>query len=146
MWEVQLEIANNMYVILGSTPWYRLQLDNTVPDIDIHIDNGGDCKGFDKTDTILGHFVARDLHFGGFSLATLPNTPAIPSNQPSTTWTSTSQTTAAGAAWSLDLNSPVAMKPCGYVVQLWAYDRTIIGSQSSSHNYNHIETGFYILP
>jgi len=38
------------------------------------------------------------------------------------------------------------MKPCGYVVQLVAYDRAIIGSQSGSHNGNHIETGFYILP
>jgi len=147
MWEVQLEIADNMYGILGITPWYRIQLRNTAPKVDLHIDNGGDCKGFDKIDTILGHFVARDLYFGGFSLATLPNTVAIPSNQPTTVWTSTSQTPGApGAAWELNLHSPVAMKPCGYVVQLVASDRAIVGSQSGGHNWNHIETGFYILP
>ncbi len=147
LWEVQLQIANAAYAILGSTPWYRMQLDNTVPEVDIHIDNGGDCKGFDKADTILGHFVARDAHFGGFSLATLPNTVAIPSNQPTTLWSTTSQTPVApGAAWELNLHSPTAMKPCGYVVQLVAYDRTIVGSQSNSHNGKHIETGFYILP
>lgn len=148
LWEIRLEIANNAYAILGATPWYRLQLDNTAPDIDIHIDNGGDCKGFGKNDVIQGHFVARDAHFGGFSLATLPNTPAIPSNQPVTAWPATSQTPVApGASWSLDLNGPpVAMKPCGYVVQLVAYDRTIVGSQSGGHNGKHTETGFYILP
>jgi hypothetical protein len=147
LWEVQLDIANSMYAILDSTPWYRIQLDNTAPGVDIHIDNGGDCNGFDKTDTIDGHFVARDLYFGGFSLGTLPNTVAIPSNQPSTAWTASNQTPVApGAAWELNLHSPIAMKPCGYVVQLVAYDRAIIGSQSGSHNGNHIETGFYILP
>ena len=147
LWQVQLDIANAAYTILGSTPWYRIQLDNTEPDVDIHIDNGGDCNGFDKTDTIKGHFVARDLHFGGFSMGTLPNTVAIPSNQPTPLWAATNQTPVApGAVWELNLHSPVAMKPCGYVVQLVAYDRTIVGSQSGSHNSNHIETGFYILP
>ena len=147
LWEIQLEIANSAYVIFDHTPWYRLLLDNTKPDVDLHIDNGGDCKGFIATDTIQGHFVARDPHFGGFSLATLPNTSAIPSNQPTTAWASTDQTPLApGAAWSLDLNSPVAMHPCGYVVQLVAYDRTIVGSQSGGHNWDHIETGFYIKP
>ena len=147
LWEVQLELADSAFNHLGETPWYKLQLDNTEPDVDIHIDNGGDCNGFDKTDTINGHFVARDLYFGGFGLATLPNTLAIPSNQPTTLASFTSQTPLApGAAWELNLHSPTAMKPCGYVVQLVAYDRTIVGSQSGSHNGKHIETGFYILP
>jgi len=29
-------------------------------------------------------------------------------------------------------------------IDVW--DRTIVGSQSNSHNYDYTETGFYILP
>lgn len=146
-WEVSLDIANGAHVVLGSTPWYHLQLDNTAPTVDIHIDNGGDCKGFNKGATLNGHFVARDLHFGAFGLSTHPNTVAIPSNQPTTPTPYTNQTgLVPGDAWSLDLNSPVKMKPCGYVVRVDAWDLTIVGSQSGSHNYNYTETGFYILP
>ncbi len=133
--------------MLGSTPWYRLQLDNTAPTVDLHIDSGGDCKGFVKTDVLNGHFVARDLHFGAFSLSTHPNTVAIPSNQPTTATSATTQTAVApGDPWSLDLANPIKMKPCGYVVRVDAWDLTIVGSQSSSHNWNYSETGFYILP
>jgi hypothetical protein len=146
MWEVQLEIADLAYTVLGSTPWYKLQIDNTAPVVDLHIDNGGDCKGFDKGDVIEGTFVARDPYFGGFGLSTLPNTIAIPSNQPTTAWSSTTQTPLAGAAWELNLGAPVSMKPCGYVVHLVAYDRTIVGSQSGGHNHKSTDTGFYILP
>ncbi len=147
LWEVQLELATPAYVILGTTPWLRLQLDNTAPDIALHIDNGGDCKGFDKGDVIQGHFVARDIHFGGFGLSTLPNTVAIPSNQPTTAWPGTVQTPPApGAAWQLDLGAPVSMKPCGYVVHLSVYDRTIRGSAFGPGNHASTDTGFYILP
>jgi hypothetical protein len=146
-WEVSLDIANGAYAILGSTPWYRVLLDNTAPAVDLHIDNGGDCKGFAKGDTLNGHFVARDIHFGAFSLSTHPNTVAIPSNQPTTPTLYTNQTALApGDGWSLDLGNPVKMKPCGYVVRVDVWDRTIVGSQSGGHNYDYTETGFYILP
>jgi hypothetical protein len=146
-WEVSLDIANGVYTVLGSTPWYRLQLDNSAPTVDLHIDSGGDCKGFAKNDVLHGHFVARDLHFGGFGLSTHPNTAAIPSNQPTTPTPNTTQTAVApGDPWSLDLGNPVKMKSCGYVVRVDVWDRTIVGSQSNSHNYDYTETGFYILP
>ena len=147
LWEVSLDLADMAYNVLDSTPWYRMQLDNTAPEVDIHIDNGGDCKGFGKADVLHGHFVARDLHFGAFALSTHPNTAAIPSNQPATPTSSTDATVVSpGDAWTLDLASPIKMKPCGYVVRVQAWDRTIVGSQSGGHNYNATETGFYILP
>jgi hypothetical protein len=145
-WEVSLDIAYGAYAILGSTPWYNLQLDNTAPVVDLHIDSGGDCKGFSKGDVLHGHFVATDLHFGGFSMSTLPNTVAIPSNQPSPGSGTTETPAAPGDAWSLNLGNPVVMKSCGYVVRIDVSDRTIVGSQSGGHNRNHTETGFYILP
>jgi hypothetical protein len=38
------------------------------------------------------------------------------------------------------------MKPCGYVVHLSVYDRTIRGSASGPGNHAGTDTGFYILP
>jgi len=34
------------------------------------------------------------------------------------------------------------MKPCGYVILLQVWDRTIVGSSYSSHNYNFTDVGF----
>lgn len=48
----------------------------------------------------------------------------------------------AGYAWSLDTGSPIAMKPCGYVVRLDVADRSIANSLPGEHNENNIEVGF----
>jgi hypothetical protein len=42
----------------------------------------------------------------------------------------------------LDTAKPVAMKPCGYVVRLDVWDRTIVNSLPGEHNANNIEVGF----
>ena len=78
LWEMQLNVATapTELSIIGSSPWYRVQLDNTAPatppasppTIDIHIDAGGDCKDFTQDSTITGTFVANDLYFGSWSL------------------------------------------------------------------------------
>src|SRR5262249_50765667 len=84
--EVRLEMAPLGGVPEGSTPWYAVQLDNTAPrrrpvtppfepppvTCDLWIDKGG-CKDFEKAETVHGHFVAQDAHFGAFSLTTLPS-------------------------------------------------------------------------
>jgi hypothetical protein len=155
LWAIRIEVADTLLPfpnIIATSPEYLIQLDNTPPmtapplaspTIDIHIDSGGDCKTFVEGDTITGHFVARDDYFGGFSLGTMPNTAAFPSNAPTTPQPSTSQTPVSpGSPWSLNTASPKKMKPCGYVVQLWVSDRSIVGSKSGSHNHNHIEVGF----
>lgn len=155
LWAVRIEIADSLLPspnIIATSPEYLIQLDNTAPltapplaspMIDIHIDSGGDCKDFIEGGTIAGHFVARDIHFGGFTLSTMPNTAAFPSNPPTTPQPATSQTPPSpGSTWSLDTGSPKKMKPCGYVVRLDVWDRSIVGSHPGSHNGNHIEVGF----
>lgn len=160
LWEMQLDVATapNPLSIIGSTPWYRVQLDNTAPaappasppTIDIHIAAGGDCKDFVQSTTITGNFVANDLYFGSWSLSTLPNTFTTPSNQPQATPflapTSPTLPAPAGHGWSLHTTLPppagVTMKPCGYVVSLGVSDRAIVNSIPGSHNWNHIEVGF----
>ncbi len=127
LWEVSLEMSDGGFNVISQTPWYLIQLDNTPPAVDIHIDSGGDCKSFAVGGTVNGHFVATDLHFGSFQLTTLPAN--IPTNSPTTTTPSTSPTAAApGDPWTLNLSSPIAMEPCGYVVNVCAWDRTIVNS------------------
>jgi hypothetical protein len=156
LWEIRLELATLGEVVLGTTPWHSIQLDNKAPrrkpalapfeppDVtcEIHIDSGGDCKDFTigTSSTITGHFVAQDEHFGHFSLMTLPSS-MLPPN-PTTATPSTSQTAtfaAGGNVWQLNTSM---MKPCGYVVLLQVWDRTILNSHPDSHNYNFYDVGF----
>lgn len=154
LWQIRIELANLAEVVQGTTPWYSIQLDNTGPrrrpavppfeppevTCEIHIDSGGDCKDFTKGTVIQGRFVARDLYFGSFSLATLPSsmTPASPTTPtPSTTQTATFA--AGGDVWQLDTST---MQPCGYVVLLQVWDRSIVNSGPGSHNYNYFDVGF----
>lgn len=152
LWEVQLSIATapNDASIVSSSPWYRIQLDNTgpaappasPPTIDIHIDAGGDCKDFDEKTVITGTFIAQDLYFGGWSLSTEPNTVSTPSNAPFTDPFLASTSQASGDAWKLNTTSPKVMKPCGYVVRLDVSDRSILHSVPFAHNSAHISVGF----
>jgi hypothetical protein len=152
--EIRLEMATLGGVVVGTTPWHSIQLDNTAPrrrpavlpyepppvTCEIHIDSGGDCKDFTKGTTIQGHFVARDAHFGGFTLSTLPSS-MLP-NAPTTATPATTETAtflAGGDEWELDTTG---MQPCGYVVLLRVWDRSIVGSQSGSHNHNTFDVGF----
>jgi len=142
-WHVWLEIADVSDTVFGSTPLYLIQLDNSAPTAEIHIDSGGDCKQFGLGTTIDGHFVARDIHFGAFSLDTTPASLIPPPNEPVTATPATSQTAVApGDAWTLNT---AGMVTCGYVVQLWVYDNTIVGSSPGSHNAAYADVGFCLI-
>jgi hypothetical protein len=158
LWEMQLEVATapNELSIIGSSTWYRVQLDNTgpagppasPPTMDIHIAAGGDCKDFTQDSKISGNFIANDLYFGSWSLSTEPNTLATSSNQPQAITCpgpgvplpNTSVAPAPGGHdWCMDTQAPIEMKPCGYVVRLDVSDRSIVHSVPYVHNSNHIE-------
>ncbi len=136
LWEAQMEVKlSGGGTVL--TPWYRIQLDNIRPSADIHIDSGGDCKDFVEGITLSGRFVARDLHFGRYSIRTLP-TSLSPTNP--VPHTGTTQTTISpGNSWSLDTKG---MEPCGYVIELKVWDRTIVGSMPHQHNVARADLGF----
>ena len=140
MWEMRLEIANSADVVLGSTPWYRIQLDNTLPDpVEIHIDSGGDCKSFPVKTPISGHFIARDINFGAFQISVSPFGAPPGSLSPTS---GTSQTNSSpGDVWSLDTTH---LEPCGYNVWLTAYDLTNHNSESGKRH-KSAPVGFCIL-
>ncbi|MBA3704351.1 MAG: hypothetical protein H0W84_00180, partial [Bacteroidetes bacterium] len=98
-----------------------IQMDNTYPDIQLSVDDGGDCTHYTKGDTITGHFYVNDLHISSWGFGTTwgggasgtSNTPALP-----------------GTAFSVV--TPANAYPCGSV-SLWAIDKTIVDSQSVGH-------------
>lgn len=136
LWIVKLDIKG----VAGDIT-HIILLDNTAPTVDIHIDGLGDCKDFAVDSTITGMFVARDLHLGSFQLSTLPNTATTPSNAPTSPTPSTMQTAVSpGDNWSLNTKAPVLMKPCGYVVLVEAWDRSILNSASQG-NYSRQSVG-----
>jgi hypothetical protein len=139
--EIRLDVATMGETVISSTPWLRIDLDNTTPEAFLTVD-GGECIDVKAGTNVTGRFVARDTNFGGFSLSTSPNTPTTPSNQPTTATPSTSMTAPTpGDPWTLSTTAPVAMRPCGYVVSVIAYDRTIVNSFPSSHNHKTYEVG-----
>ncbi|MGD1993786.1 MAG: hypothetical protein PVI59_11385 [Anaerolineae bacterium] len=144
LWEVRLEMAGPPPGgVIAVTPWHRVQLDNSRPDAEITIDAGA-CEMYAPGTVLTGHFAARDPHFGHFTLDTLPSTvDGVATPDPTTTTASTSQTALPpGDAWQLDT---MDMKPCGYVVRVRVWDRTIRGSSPGHHNYNTDEKGFCLL-
>ena len=140
-WFVWLELADGSDTVLASTTKYLIQLDNTAPTVAIHIDSAGDCKQFTPGTVINGHFVAQDLHFGIFGMATLPA--SMSPNEPTTATPSTSQTAPPpGDIWQLDTTG---MSTCGYVVEVDVWDNTIVGSGPGGHNFNSAQVGFCLV-
>jgi hypothetical protein len=129
--EIKLELASlpDESHILTSVS-YVVQLDNTYPQVDIHIDSGGDCKDFLNVSgaKIMGHYFARDAHFGYFNLYCTPyDAPSgqlIPDN--GTVPTAISP----GDPWTL---ITAGMAPCGYVLVVWAKDLAIVNSTWVGH-------------
>lgn len=146
-WEIRLERRDAAAVPNGSTAWYKLQLDNTVPVAAIQIDSGGviqDCNDFNQGDTVTGHFIAYDPngHFGAWSLDATPNSLSPPDPVPSPLLASSSATTTAAPGHGWQMSPTAALQPCGYVVTVRVWDNTIVGSSPWGHNYAEDDTGF----
>lgn len=144
LWRIRLELFTGGGAFLGSTPWHKIQLDNTAPStvtspptLDIHIDSGGDCKDFTVGIVVNGRFVARDAHFGHYDLVTLPA--SMSPNSPTPSSGNLQTAPAPGDPWSLNT---AGMSPCGYVVVLKAWDRSVVNSHPGAHNYNQDDVGF----
>lgn len=125
LWEIRLQLADMLDNLLPGVASHRIQLDNTGPEVAIHIDSGGDCGKYKVGNVLNGHFVARDTHLGSWSLSTSPFAgPVVPASGLVQT------VPAPGDAWTLNT---AGMKPCGYIVGVSAVDRTIVNSAWVGH-------------
>jgi hypothetical protein len=139
LWQVRIEIADQFdNPVLGAIPdTHRIQLDNTAPSAAVHIDSAGDCGKFGVGTVLNGHFVARDVNFGSYSLGTLPfSGPISPGSG------SIQTASSPGDAWTL---VTTLMQPCGYDIHLSVADRSIVNSSWGSHNFASADTGFCLL-
>jgi hypothetical protein len=123
LYEIRLDIEG----VAGSASQI-VRLDNTSPTADIQITSGsGSCGMFSPGDMMSGTFVARDLYFGRYALVVKGHPSA---NTPSPA-SGIVQTPITGSNWTLDTTG---MAVCGYIIEVHAYDRAIVNSQSSVHH------------
>ncbi len=104
--------------------------------------DGGDCEEHTPGTVVSGRFVSRDIHFGRYRLRTLPTSASPNAPVPSSGIVQTSPSP--GDVWTLNT---LGMKPCGYVIELDVWDRTIVGSLPGSghHNYDRRDLGFCLI-
>lgn len=152
LWEVRVEMVDAAFTPIGETAWHRIQLDNTAPEAEITIDletapgsgvliGAGECKDFTVGDLVKGHFVATDLYFGSYGIQVTPASLTPPPTSPSGGNSPTPPFP--GSTWELDTEDDVNnMEPCGYVVTLRVYDRSIVNSTPGHHNSDWDDEGF----
>ncbi len=105
-----------------------IQLDNTAPDADIDITTGsGNCGKFMSGTTIMGTFVASDLHLLAWSIGIKPPGLNDPGEGITSPHSGSVNTAITGDVWSLDTSG---MKGCGYIAEVVVRDRTIVASQA----------------
>lgn len=137
IYEIRLEMVDASLTLLGTTGWFPIRIDNTAPTADLTLSSGTPCNKATPGDLVQGTFVATDAYFGSYTLDTLPASlnPPAPAHVP----LSTTAPVPAGT-WSLQTDGNWAQ--CGYVVQLWAYDRAIVDSWPNGHNVGYDDVGF----
>lgn len=122
----------------------KVHLDNKKPEVSIYLtgyQRGGDptihpigsgtpekCGKFLKGDVMHGSYSVSDDYFGRLTLTVLPSGPANGASvAPPSRSFDIVPTTGESGTWSLDTSG---MDPCGYIVRLWARDRSIVDSGS----------------
>lgn len=138
LWEIRLVVIG-----LGTGPTYRVQLDNTPPDVDLAITSGaGTCGTFSIGATVSGTLEVADPHLHRWSL-NVPNpdpndeVPGSKPNDPNPR--SGSHPVSPGSHWQLDTTG---MKACGYNIELHARDDAILNSSPGSGNHAGTRVGF----
>jgi hypothetical protein len=128
-WDFTLELDTPSNVVDTA----RVRMDNTVRSVaeitdttnagDLVLQTAGQCKV--PHGLVNGTFVARDRHFGRWSISVIGG-PGGPIPLPPTA-TGTAETPFGGTPFTLDLRDPM-IPPCGYVVRLTITDRAIVNS------------------
>ncbi len=125
LYQVRIEARNPA---IPAMSWFSnsvtLRIDSAAPDCAIAITSGGgDCADFVVGDTISGTYAVSDEHFGRLTIGLLPANGGV--FTPASRSYPTVPTTGESGVWSLDTTG---LPRCGYVIELWAYDRTIVNS------------------
>jgi hypothetical protein len=99
-------------------------------------DGGMPCNKANPGDLVTGLYTAQDPYFGVYQLDTLPSS----LNPPAPTIPALTTSPVFNGTWSLQTTG--AWVQCGYVVELWVWDRTIVSSTPFSRNLTRADVGF----
>jgi hypothetical protein len=127
-WTVKLTVFDVIGNPVGAD-MHVIQLDNTGPKVSVEITSGtGDCGKFQVGDGIVGRFSATDGYLRIYNLVLLPG--GVPPGVliPASGILNTSP--APGDVWTLQT---AGMRPCGYVIVVAAWDRSIVDSVYNGH-------------
>lgn len=115
----------------------KVMVDNTRPEAKVSLDNGA-CTDFNVGDTFNGEFTATDLHIWKYSLSITPGVANPPVIAPAARVYSVLE--APGEIGkSFTVTTTNATTPCGYVIRLEVWDRTIRNnSKSGNRRYDDV--------
>jgi hypothetical protein len=99
----------------------KVMIDNKVPYAEVSLD-AGPCTKHKIGDTITGKFTATDKHFHRYSLIIEPDISGKPTVSPTS---GMYPVFTGGVDQPYSLTTTSTTEPCGYVVRLDVYDRTI---------------------
>jgi len=120
----------------------KVMVDNTPPKAEVSLDLGP-CTKYKVGDPVNGKFTATDAHISHYSLAVEPVVPNPPTISPSgENYPAMPAPGRTNETFSLTTTSTTT--PCGYVIHLHVWDRTI-KNNSRPGNYNGATVGFCLL-
>jgi len=120
----------------------KIVIDNTNPKSQLSLD-AGPCTKFSLGDIITGKFTATDKHLWRYSLGVEPSVPVAPVISP-TGETYPALTVPGLTNEPYTLTTTATTSPCGYVIRLRVWDRTI-RSNHLNGNYKSATVGLCIL-
>ena len=125
----------------------KVMIDNTSPDVDISL-IAGPCEEFKPDATITGKFRATDKHIWYYEFSVLPSSiPSNPVEHVPAEWEYSLLPAPGVTAGTFSLKTTTAalkMQPCGYVIRLKVWDRTITNNTRPG-NSNATDVGFCLL-
>jgi len=102
----------------------KIMIDNTHPEAEVFLDAGA-CTKFTVGEIIKGHFKATDDHIDHYSLVVEPTVPVAPTIDPTGEKYPLLPAPGKLSGSPFELTTTPATTPCGYVIHLHVWDRTI---------------------
>lgn len=128
---IQIEVVDTLSSTIYASNVVKVRIDNDAPTASISMDQGA-CTDIKVGDTITGSYAASDDFFGSVGISVLGGSGG--SGVFTKTPTSASPTGESGT-WSL---ATAGMSTCGYVIQLTAADRALIGYASGTSYFTSV--------
>lgn len=128
--------------------YVKIRIDNTKPEAAVSLDSGP-CEEFTPGSVITGKFKATDQHIWKYRLSVLPYSPPpgqfthtpVAEEYPALSAPGVTGTVPPDGTFSLNT---AGMKPCGYIIYLYVWDRTIVNNHMQG-NRRPASVGFCLL-